>query len=79
MQYTVVVEASNEDGTIWQALEPAENIDTAAWGDKPWTAEEVAAVTASDQNIADGENWRVRVWEGQDADTGTEPAAEHYE
>lgn len=72
--YTVEIEASNPDGTIWQALAPAETV-TAFNGE---TAEQVAAFAATNQDIADGDHWRVRVWEGRDADTGAEPAAEFY-
>lgn len=69
--YTVEIQASNADRTIWQALAPAETIETDD------TAAEVAADTAANQNLAEGSDWRVRVWEGDDADTATEPTAEH--
>lgn len=69
--FTVQIEASNADGTIWQALAPAETVDSDD------TAAELAAEVAANQNIAEGSNWRVRVWDGEDADTGTDPAAEH--
>jgi len=71
--YTVKIEASNEDGTIWQALEPAENIETTQWG-PTWTAEDVARATADNQTVAEGDRWRVLVWEGADADEDSEPA-----
>lgn len=70
-QYTVVVEASNADGTIWQALAPAETAE----GD---TTESVAQWTATNQTVADGDNWRVLVWDGADADTNAKPAYEYY-
>jgi hypothetical protein len=70
--YTVEIDASNTSGTIWQALAPAENVTDSG------TAEDVARWTAANQTLADGTGWRVRVWEGADADTGTRPAAEHY-
>jgi hypothetical protein len=65
--YTVEIQASDADRDIWQALHPAEN----GTGD---SAEEIARWTAGNQNVADGPNWRVCVWNGHDADTGTEPA-----
>lgn len=67
-QFTVVVEA--EAGENWQAVQPAEN----ASGD---SAAEVATWVASNQTVADGDSWRVRVWAGHNADTDTEPAAEY--
>lgn len=69
--YTVAIQASNADQSIWQTLAPAETVETDD------TADELAAEVAAHQNLADGSNWRVRVWEGEDADTGVEPAAEH--
>lgn len=70
-EYTVVVEAGNADGTIWQSLAPAET----ATGE---TAEAVSEWAATNQTLADGGHWRVRVWDGPDADTASEPDAEHY-
>jgi hypothetical protein len=67
--YIVEIQASNSDGTIWQALAPAETVTT-----DDASAEEVAREVAGNQNIAEGGNWRVCVWDGADADTGTEPA-----
>lgn len=58
MEYTVVVEASNEDRTVWQALAPAEALTSTD------RAEDVARWTASNQTLAEGGHWRVRVWEG---------------
>jgi len=67
--YTVEIQASNADRTTWQTLAPAETITTDD------TAAEVAADVAANQNIAEGNNWRVRVW--NEAITGLEPAAEY--
>jgi hypothetical protein len=69
-EYTVLVEAGNADGTDWQALAPPQ---TTA-GD---SAVEVARWTATNQDVAEG-SWRVRVWDGANADTGARPAAEVY-
>lgn len=69
--YTVVIEASDENNAVWQALEPAETVDDDG------TAAEVAAWTAQNQNIVDRGPWRVRVWIGNDADTGSQPDAEY--
>ncbi|WP_018214728.1 hypothetical protein [Salinispora vitiensis] len=69
--YTIEIQASNHDGGIWQALAPSENVESDD------TAAEVAAEVAAHQTIADGSNWRVRVWRGSDADTGSEPDGEH--
>lgn len=68
--YTVRIEASNADGTIWQPVHPAENVTT---GEE---AHEVAARVLAEQTVADGAGVRVRVWVGHDADTGGKPAAE---
>lgn len=70
--YTVQIEGS-ADGQTWQAVHPAENVS-----DFDGTAQELADWTATNQTVADGETWRVRVWDGADADTGTEPTAEHH-
>ena len=67
-EYTVEIQASNADGTIWQAMAPAETVTAE-------NAEEAARDTAANQNIAEGDNWRVAAWEGAEADTATEPAA----
>jgi len=69
-EYTVLVEAGDTDGADWQALAPPE---TTA-GD---SATEVARWTAISQDVAEG-NWRVRVWDGADADISADPAAEVY-
>ena len=68
MTYTVEIQASNADRDIWQALAPAETVTEVG------TAGEIAQMVALNQNVADGDNWRVCVWDGADADTGVEPA-----
>lgn len=73
--YTVQVEASNADGTIWQAVAPSETVNLTAPG---WTPQKVAEMAARDQTEADGHNWRVRVWTGGNADTSSASAAEIY-
>jgi hypothetical protein len=72
--YTVEIQAGNEDGTIWQALAPAENVE--AIGDE--SAEDVAVWTAKNQTVADGGNWRVMVWDGADAETDDRTAVATY-
>ena len=69
-EYTVMIEAGDADGAEWQALAPPET----ALGD---SAVEVARWTATNQDVAEG-NWRVRVWEGSDADISADPAAQVY-
>jgi len=69
-EYTVLVEAGTADGADWQALAPP----ATTTGD---SAAEVARWTAANQDVIEG-NWRVRVWEGSDADTSAEPTAEVY-
>lgn len=65
--YTVEIQASTASGEVWQTVHPAETVDAPAW-----TAEDVARVTASNQTVVEGDNWRVCVWAG--ADTGADPA-----
>ena len=65
--YTVQVEAYGDD--IWQALAPAETMDADS-------AMDAAHWTATNQDLADGDNWRVCVWFG--ADTSTEAAHLEY-
>lgn len=60
--YTVQIEASTADGGIWQALAPSEQITSTG------NAEDVAEITAADQNVAEGNDWRVVVWEGDRAE-----------
>lgn len=77
--FTVEIQAANDDGTIWQAVAPAETIRRA---DPRFVlfdnAADLAWAVAEHQDVADGARWRVRVWEGAAADTGVEPAAEYY-
>jgi hypothetical protein len=68
--YTVQIEASDEREEIWQALAPAENTSADD------SAAAVAAWVAGNQNVAEGDHWRVRVWYGADADVHTKPDAE---
>jgi hypothetical protein len=69
-EYTVLVEARNADSADWQALAPP--VTTA--GD---SAAEVARWTATNQDLIEG-FWRIRVWDGANADISAEPAAEVY-
>jgi hypothetical protein len=68
-EFTVLVEAGTNEGE-WLALAPPQS--TA--GD---SAAEVARWTATEQDVTEG-SWRVRVWDGRDADISAEPAAEVY-
>jgi hypothetical protein len=72
--FTVSIQASNADGSVWHALHPAENVDTRTWGLLEASADDVAEEVARQQEAAVGDNWRVCVWVGADADTSTEPA-----
>lgn len=74
-EYTVLIETGSDDGQ-WQATAPAETVDVRAWGPS-WTAEDVAIWAANNQTRSDAGRWRVRVWEGADADTSSDPAAVH--
>nr|MDT0658013.1 type II toxin-antitoxin system Phd/YefM family antitoxin [Micromonospora sp. DSM 115978] len=65
--YTIEIQES-ADGQAWQALAPAETVTDGE------SAEQVAQDVAVNQNVADGGLWRVCIWRGADADTGTEPA-----
>jgi hypothetical protein len=69
-EYTVLVEAGGADSAEWRALAPPQT----AVGD---SAAEVAQWTATNQDVAEG-YWRVRVWDGGNADTSVDPAAEVY-
>ena len=72
--YTVEIQVSNEDGSIWQAAHPAETCDAD-------TATDAAVWTATNQTVVDREGpggWRVQAWAGADADTGLQPDAEVY-
>lgn len=65
--YTVQIEASDADATIWQAVSLSEDVTD------PGTAQDVAEAVANNQNVA-YDNWRVLVWNGAAADTSTTPA-----
>jgi hypothetical protein len=67
--YTVEFQASDDSGQVWQAMHPAETVT--AFNDE--TVGQVARFAAGNQDIAEGTNWRVAVWDGRDADTGTDP------
>jgi prevent-host-death family protein len=67
--FTVEIQAPNANHTVWQALAPAETVTDYT------NAADLARDTALNQNIADGDNWRVVVWEGED--TGIQPAYIH--
>jgi len=69
--YTVQIEASDEARETWQAMAPAETIEA----DNPLDA---ARMTAANRTIADGDHWRVAVWEGADADTESTPVGRWY-
>ena len=67
--YTVLIEEHNDATDTWQALAPPENVTDDG------TAEEVGRFRAGhDTNDAAG-LWRVRVWEGADADLDQPEAA----
>jgi len=68
--FTVEIQAGNADGTIWQAMAPAENIDRVE------TASDVAFDVLHNQNVLDEDgvgHWRIVVWIGTDADTSCSP------
>lgn len=73
--YTVEIQASG-DGSDWQTVSAPEPV--VATGGLCRNARQVAEFVAANQNVADGELWRVRVWDGLDPDLGTEPSAEYY-
>jgi hypothetical protein len=68
-EYTVIVEELDESADVWEPLAPAETVTNDG------SAEEVARWTASNQTMAAAGNWRVRVWEGADADQDQPEAA----
>lgn len=77
--YTVEIQAT-DNGTDWQTMNPTpETITDLDAADMGYTdAADVARDIAGHQNIAEGEDWRVRVWEGENPDLGTEPDGECY-
>jgi hypothetical protein len=70
--YTIEIQAG-DDNRGWQAMEPAETVETGTddWPGQ-WTAAEVAQAIADNQDVAEAP-YRVAVWAEVDADTGTEP------
>lgn len=65
--YTVQIEASNADATVWQAISLSEDVQDTG------TAQDVAEAVGNNQDVA-YDNWRVLVWEGAGADTSSVPA-----
>jgi hypothetical protein len=76
--FTVEIQASNRTGEIWQAVAPAETVDTAADDNAVYDNDDGAVELARDvynnQTLAD-DHVRVLVWNGAAADTSTEPDA----
>lgn len=72
--YTVAIQAWSTAGRAWQALEPAEThvFDGSAQELADWAAGNQTVVDKADDTVG---AWRVAVWDGAGADTGTEPAA----
>lgn len=70
--YTVQAQVSVDNGAAWLSVYPTENV-VVEW-ETP--AAEVAEQVAANQQVADRGRWRVRVWDGLNADTSTEPAGE---
>jgi hypothetical protein len=68
-EYTVIIEERDESTGTWEPLAPAENVTDEG------TAEEVARFQAGNDTMAAAGNWRVRVWEGADADQSQPEAA----
>ncbi|HLS74094.1 MAG TPA: hypothetical protein VK046_10010 [Actinomycetaceae bacterium] len=77
--YTIAIQGT-DDGKGWQTMSPTpETVTESEAADMGYVdAADVARDTAYNQTIAEGEGWRVRVWEGEDPDTGAEPAGECY-
>lgn len=75
----VTIEAGAEDSPgrfVWQLLTDVERTDQE--DDLGLTAVELAEVVGQDQNVADGDLWRVRVWaEPDEFEAHGEPLAEH--
>lgn len=67
--YTVVIEELDESADTWLPLAPPENVDNEG------TADEVARWTADNDTMSAAGTWRVRVWDGADADTDTPETA----
>lgn len=58
---TIAIEARGANGD-WQRVAPAETIND------PDPADVIAQACAANQNIAEGDDWRVRVWIGEDTE-----------
>jgi hypothetical protein len=68
-EYTVLIEELDESADTWLPLAPPENVDNEG------TADEVARWTAENDTMAVAGKWRIRVWDGADADADTPEAA----
>lgn len=68
--YYVEIQAGNREGTSWQTVAPADPVT-----DWDGSAQELADWVASNQNVANGDRWRVLIWDSED--THGEPVAEH--
>ena len=78
VMYTIEIQAT-DDGEIWRTIDSPETVTDLEAADMGYaSAADVARDTAYNQTIAEGDGWRVRVWEGEDPDTGAEPAGECY-
>jgi hypothetical protein len=64
-EYTVIIEERDEEADTWVALGPAENVSDEG------TAEELARFTADNDTMEAAGLWRIRVWDGADADPDT--------
>jgi hypothetical protein len=70
-KYTVQIEGSDDAQEIWQALHPAEAIEADS-------GEDAARMTAQNQNVAEGPNWRVLAWAGDTAGTSSTADFAYY-
>ena len=68
-QYTVLIEEHDDSEDAWLPLAPAENVENEG------TAEELARWTADNDTMAAAGGWRVRVWDGPDADPSAPESA----
>lgn len=83
-EFTVLVEFA-ADGGGWEPRYGAQNCDTSSWG-SGWTAEQVAYNFGDDiildrerhQSTDSGKPFRIRVWEGYDADTDNDTPAHEF-
>jgi hypothetical protein len=67
--YTVIIEERDDEAGTWLPLGPAENVTDEG------TAEAVARWTADNDTMEAAGVWRVRVWDGADADPDTPETA----